>query len=203
MSSSWKTPRNSSNKMLFKRRKQSPKIFPKKIHVTEEVLKNFQQMNLHNKTIHRRTFLRPPPNDSVISVMRPPNDLSSSRYQINYMSTFRRPQKTFEEIEQSIQLDDDDEMMEGCEGSIVISRVMQEEIRKFKMNLLRPHPSKTAHKYSRLKFSKPSPRADESLSVVLYQPKLADLIKLSSNAKKESSVKIVELEDCDEDAMEL
>ena len=53
------------------------------------------------------------------------------------------------------------------------------------------------------KISQPSPRADESLSVVLYQPKLADINKLSSSVKKESSVKIVELEDYDEEAMEL
>jgi len=185
--------------MLFKRRKQSPKIFPKKIHVTEEILKNFQEMNLHNKKINRKDYLRPPPNDAIISVMRPPTNLSPNGYQINYTRSYRRPQKTFEEIEQSIQLDDDDE---DYEGSIVISQIMQEQIRKFKMNLLRPHHSKTSHKMS-LKISQPSPRADESLSVVLYQPKLADINKLSSSVKKESSVKIVELEDYDEEAMEL
>jgi len=188
--------------MLFKRRKQSPKIFPKKIHVTEEILKNFQQMNLHNKKINKKDYLRPPPNDAIISVMRPPTDLSPNRYQINYTRSHRRPQKTFEEIEQSIHLDDDDETMEDCEGGIVISQIMQEQIRKFKMNLFRPHNSKSSHKL-RLKLSQPSPRADESLSVVLYQPKLADIIKLSSSVEKESSVKIVELEDYDERAMEL
>lgn len=80
------------------------RIFPKKIHVTEEILKNFQEMNLHNKKINRKDYLRPPPNDAIISVMRPPTNLSPNGYQINYTRSYRRPQKTFEEIEQSLVL---------------------------------------------------------------------------------------------------
>lgn len=47
-----------SKKVIAKRRKMSPKIFPKKIHITEEVMNDFSRMNITNtkQRRHQRSF---------------------------------------------------------------------------------------------------------------------------------------------------
>jgi len=95
---------SNSRRSIIKRRKLSPKIFPKKIHVTDEVVAQFAELNL----IHNREC--------------------SSRIR----------QRSFLEIEASLNMEsDDEEATTSSSAKLVVASEFQEIMRQFKRGLLR------------------------------------------------------------------